>query len=107
MLFLLSSVIACSPAQLFKKDKALFDASKVTRSFTSVADMNDAYFDIRENNFFEFYRQLYDSLKNSSYPGKFSRSNDTLILDFYDKKGKKILGGKAIIDEEKNQIRFF
>ena len=28
--------------------------------------MNDSYFEIKENNFFEFYRQLFDSVKNTS-----------------------------------------
>lgn len=74
-------------------------------SFKSVADMNDSYFILKENNFFEFYRQLFDSVKNTRYPGKYSKSGDTLLLEFYDKKGYEILGKKAIIN--KNDIIFF
>ena len=100
-------LISCSPGYKFNKDKKLFESSKVTRSFTSVADMNDAHFDIRENNFFEFYRQLFDSLKNSNYPGKYILSGDTMKLQFYDKKGKALLGRYAIINNEKNEITFY
>ena len=98
---------ACSPSLRFNKDKAAFDASPVIRSFKSVADMNDSYFELKENNFFEFYRQLFDSLKNTSYPGKYELKGDTLHLQFYDKKGKELLGSKAVIRETKNEIVFF
>lgn len=76
-------------------------------SFQSVADMNDAYFVIRENNFFEFYRLLFDSVKNSSYPGRYSKKGDTLLLDFYDKKGAAILGTRAIVNDPNKKITFF
>jgi hypothetical protein len=102
-----SLLFSCSPAARFNKDKAAFDASAVTRSFKSVADMNDSYFEIRENNYFEFYRQLFDSVKNTSYPGKYELKGDTLHLKFYDKKGKELLGSKAVIRERKNEIVFF
>ncbi|MBC7866319.1 MAG: hypothetical protein H7X88_02185 [Gloeobacteraceae cyanobacterium ES-bin-316] len=98
---------SCSPAYKFNQDKAAFNSSKVQLSFTSIADMNDSYFDIRENNFFEFYRQLFDSVKNTSYPGKYTRQGDTLYLDFYNKKGKDLLGSKAVINGGKKSIVFF
>jgi hypothetical protein len=100
-------VISCSPAHKFNKDKDAFEASKVQVSFTSIADMNDSYFEIKENNFFEFYRQLFDSVKNTRYPGRYTRRGDTLQLKFYDKKGKNILGSKAVIQEGKKEIIFF
>ncbi len=102
-----ASVYSCSPAAKFRKDKAAFDASMITRSFVSVADMNDAHFDIKENGFFDFYRQLFDSVKNTRYPGKFELRNDTMHLKFYDKRGKELLGTKAVINENKDQIIFF
>lgn len=102
-----AALYACSPVNKFSKDQAAFEASPVTRSFKSVADMNDSYFEIRENNFFEFYRQLFDSVKNTSYPGKYQLKGDTLHLTFYDKKGKELLGSKAVIRETKNEIVFF
>lgn len=101
------AIYSCSPSLNFSKDKNAFEASPVTRSFKSVADMNDSYFEIRENGFFEFYRQLFDSVKNTAYPGKFELKGDTLHLKFYDKKGKQLLGSKAVIRETKNEIVFF
>lgn len=99
--------ISCSPAYQFNKDKSAFDASKVQQSFKSVADMNDSYFELKENNFFEFYRQLFDSVKNTIYPGRYTQKGDTLYLKFYDKKGIELLGSKAIIREAKKEIVFF
>ena len=109
VLLVIVAVIAfsCTPAQKFHRDKAAFEASAITKSFKSVADMNDSYFEIRENNFFEFYRQLFDSLKNTSYPGRYELKGDTLHLKFYDKKGAALLGSKAIIRQVKNEIVFF
>ena len=98
---------SCSPASKFKQDKPLFDSAAITMRFKSVADMNDSYFVIKEDNFFEFYRLLFDSVKNSSYPGRYSKKGDTLLLQFYDKKGRAILGNKALVDEGKNKITFF
>jgi hypothetical protein len=107
LLIIAANTFSCSPAAKFNKDKAAFEASTITRSFKSVADMNDSYFEIRENNFFEFYRQLFDRVKNTSYPGKYELKGDTLYLKFYDKKGKELLGNKAVIHETKNEIIFF
>lgn len=98
---------SCSPVYKFNKDKAAFEASKVQQSFKSVADMNDSYFEIKENNFFEFYRQLFDSVKNTVYPGRYTLKGDTLYLQFYDKKGIELLGSKAIIRDGKKEIVFF
>ena len=98
---------SCTSTNKFKKEKALFETSKVQRSFKSVADLNDSYFELKENNFFEFYRQLFDSVKNSRYPGKYSKKGDTLYLEFYNKQGLEILAGKALIDERKKEIVFF
>jgi hypothetical protein len=98
---------ACSPTQRFNKDKAAFENSKVVKSFKSVTDGNDCYFEIKENNFFEFYRQLFDSVKNTVYPGKYTKDGDIMVLNFYNKKGEKVLGKKALINEEKKEIIFF
>ncbi|MEP6711440.1 MAG: hypothetical protein ABJA37_03440 [Ferruginibacter sp.] len=108
-LFLVSCIVffSCSSSNKFNKDKPLFEASKVQMSFKSVADLNDSYFEIKENNFFEFYRQLFDSVKNTRYPGKYTKVGDTLFLEFYNKKGLELLGSKAIIDERKKEIVFF
>lgn len=97
---------ACSPQHKFNRDKAAFEASKVIMSFTSVADMNDSYFEIKENNFFEFYRQLFDSIKNTSYPGRYTQNGDTISLSYYDKKGETLLGKKAVIRKGNKEILF-
>jgi hypothetical protein len=107
--FLLSiaPILSCSQQYRFNKNRATFDASKITMSFKSVADMNDAYFVIKENNYFEFYRELFDSIKNTRYPGKYELHNDTLHLQFFNSKGSRLLGKKAVIDSARNQILFF
>ena len=107
LLFSLSFLISCSPLNSFKKDKSLFESSRVVTKYKAVADMNDAYFVIKENNFFEFYRELFDSIKNTSYPGKYSVNGDTLYLRFYNKKGNNLLGNKALINTLKKEIIFF
>lgn len=98
---------SCSPAHQFNKDRILFESSKVIMKFKSVADLNDSYFEIKENDFFEFYRELFDSVKNSSYPGKFTKKGDTMLLRFYNKKGLQLLGSKALITNNKKEIIFF
>ena len=100
-------IISCSPSNSFKKDKKQFDASLVITKYKAIADMNDAYFVIKENNFFEFYRQLFDSVKNTQYPGTYTKNRDTLYLHFYNKKGAELLGNKALINQNKKEIIFF
>lgn len=97
----------CSPAACFNKDRKAFEAAKTIMSFKAVADMNDAHFDIKENNYMEFYRELFDSVKNTSYPGKYSLKGDTMLLSFYNKKAAALLGTKAVVNEKKKQIIFF
>lgn len=108
-LILISVILltACSASQKFKKDKAAFDSSKVLSTFKSGGDLNDSYFVIKENNFVEFYKTLFDSVKNTSYPGKYEMSGDTLHLNFYNKKASETLGNKALINKNKKEIIFF
>ena len=106
-IFLSLLMAACSTEQKFQKNKQSFESAKVIKKYKAIADMNDAYFVIKENNFFEFYRQLFDSVKNTSYPGRYTKSGDTLLLNFYNKKGKNFLGSKAFINPEKKEIVFF
>ena len=69
--------------------------------------MNDSYFIIKENNFVEFYKTLFDSVKNTSYPGKYEMSGDTLHLNFYNRKAYEALGNKALINKNQKEIIFF
>lgn len=103
----LAAIYSCSPSYKFNKNKEAFNSSKVKMSFVSIADMNDSHFEIRENNFFEFYRELFDSVKNTRYPGTFIEKGDTLHLSFYNKKGKALLGSKAVVNKEHEKIVFF
>lgn len=103
----LSFAFSCSGNRNFRKDRPLFESSAVISSYRSVTDMNDAFFEIRENNFFEFSRRLFDSVKNSSYPGKYTRNGDTLFLQFYNKKGEEVLGRKALVNPNKKEVVFF
>lgn len=98
---------ACSSSNNFKKDKAAFEASHTISSFRSGGDLNDSYFIIKENNFVEFYKTLFDSVKNTSYPGKYQQVGDTLFLNFYNKEAYEILGNKALINNRKKEIVFF
>ena len=107
ILIFLPVIISCSALNSFEKDKNLFNASPVITKYKAIADMNDAYFVIKENNFFEFYRELFDSVKNSSYPGRYTKNGDTLYLKFYNKKGTNLLGNKALINTQKKEIIFF
>ena len=108
--FILIAVLlltACSTTNNFKKDKAAFDSSRILSSFKSGGDLNDSYFVIKENNFVEFYKTLFDSVKNTSYPGKYEMSGDTLHLKFYNKKAYEVLGNKAFIHKNQQEIIFF
>lgn len=106
IVIIVALIYSCSPAAKFRKDKVAFDASPITHSFKSVADMNDAYFEIRENGFFDFYRQLFDSVKNTRYPGRYHITNDTMYLKFYDKRGAELLGTRAVVNEKRDDITF-
>lgn len=99
------SIVGCKVFSDAPKKTIAVDNAKVLHSFKSVADMNDAYFELKENNYFDFYRQLFDSVKNTRYPGKYTKTGDTLYLNFFDKKGENLLGKKAIVKAD--DIIFF
>ena len=105
---LLLLMFACNPGKaLWKKDKQAFEASKVLSQFKSVSDMNDMFFEIRENNFFYTYRRLFDSVKNTEFKGRYSLVGDTMMLKFYQHGGEDILGHKAMIVNNGNELIFF
>jgi hypothetical protein len=100
-------IYSCAPSNAFKRDKEQFDASAVITKYKAIGDLNDSYFTIRQNNYFEFYMQLFDSVKNTSYPGRYTKNGDTLFLNFYQKGAELFLGNKALINENKKEIIFF
>lgn len=84
------------------------DEAKVLKSFKNVVEgVNDSYFEIKESNYFDSYRLLFDSVKNTRYAGTYTSSvgNDTIVLQFFNAKGIKILGSKAVI--KGTNIAFF
>ncbi len=87
--------------------KTSYRKAPVQMQFYSVEDYNDARFEIKEKNRFFYYRSLFDSIPNSRYWGKYSRNGDTLVLQFIQPDGYKVLGTKAIIDSLANRITFF
>lgn len=103
----LAIFVSCSPNRAFKKAKPAFDAAAVITKYKAIGDLNDSYFTIRENNFFEFYMKLFDSVKNTAYPGRYTKNGDTLFLNFYNKKAEAFLGSKALINTQKKEIIFF
>ncbi len=106
-LAILVFIVSCSASNNFKKDKPAFDAAAVITKYKAIGDLNDSYFTLKENNFFEFYMQLFDTLKNTSYPGKYTKNGDTLFLNFYNKAAESFLGSKALIITTKKEIIFF
>ncbi len=100
------SLFSCQ-VNRFAKYQTEFNQSEVIRTFKSIDDLNDDYFVIKENNYFEFYKQLFDSVKNTSIPGRYTMKGDTMLLEYFKKKDRMVLGSKAIIDNKKNEIIFF
>ncbi len=108
MIIVLAAIfISCSPTNAFKKDKTAFETSAVVTKYKAIGDLNDSYFTIKENNFFEFYMKLFDSVKNTAYPGRYTKNGDTLFLNFYNKSAEAFLGSKALINTQKKEIVFF
>lgn len=97
----------CNSKKEQKTDLLKLEKAKIISTFKSSSDMNNSYFILKEGNYFEFYKNLYDSIKNTHFAGKYSRKGDTLILNFWDNKGEEIFGNRAIINTEKNKIYFF
>ena len=99
---------ACSGTAGLHKMEAKVDAAPLQQSFKSVVQgINNSYFEIKDNNYFDFYQLLFDSVKNTSYPGKYTKNGDTLFLNFYQKGAEIFLGNKALINENKKEIVFF
>ncbi len=96
-IFISAIIFSCSVFRDSPNKIAAVDKAQTVKSFKSVADMNDAYFELKENHYFDFYRQLFDSVKNTRYPGTYTSKMDTLYLNFFDKKGEGLLGKKAVV----------
>ncbi len=101
-------LVSCGGSQKLRNDMQAVDASPVTKSFRNVVEgVNNSYFEIKEGGYFDSYRLLFDSVKNTRYAGTYTSisGSDTLNLQFFQKKGAKILGNRAIIIGKK--ITFF
>ncbi len=101
-------LFSCASSKEFKKNMQSVDDAVVLKSFKNVVEgVNNSYFEIKENNYFDSYRLLFDSVKNTRYAGTYTSEigNDTIALKFFHSKGVKMLGSKAVI-KGKN-ITFF
>lgn len=101
-------LFSCASTRDIKTKMNAVDQSAVLKSFKNVVEgVNDSYFELKENNYFDSYRLLFDSVKNTRYAGTYKSSvgNDTIALQFFNSKGLKLLGSKAVI-KGKN-ITFF
>lgn len=78
----------------------------LNKTFTSISDLNDSYFTITEDNRFEYYKLLFDSVKNTTYSGSYKLVLDTLFLTFEQEEGKQLFGERAQIDTLNNRIIF-
>ncbi len=101
-------LVACVCSREFKKNMKSVDDAVVLKSFKNVVEgVNNSYFEIKENNYFDSYRLLFDSVKNTRYAGTYTSQagSDTISLKFFHSKGVNMLGSKAVI-KGKN-ITFF
>jgi hypothetical protein len=101
-------LFSCASTREFKTNMKAVEKAAVLKSFKNVVEgVNDSYFEIKENNYFDSYRLLFDSVKNTRYAGTYTSNagNDTIALQFFKSKGQMILGSKAVI-KGKN-ITFF
>ena len=107
LIIILGLLFSCNTAQNHKVEMDKLEKAKVISTFRSSSDMNDSYFLLKDGNYFEFYKSLYDSVKNTVYGGTYSMHLDTIKLEFFNVEGEKIFGNRAVIDKEKNEIYFF
>lgn len=100
LILVLSVIFSCKHKTTQTKETSL------NRTFTSISDLNDSYFSITEDNRFEYYKLLFDSVKNTTYSGSYKLSEDTLYLTFDQEDGRQLFGEKAHIDTMNNRIIF-
>ena len=104
---IITFLFSCNSSKNNNPDMEKLQKAKVISTFRSTSDMNDSHFSLKEGNYFEFYKSLYDSVKNTVYGGTYITNGDTITLNFFDNDGEEILGKKAIINKETNKIYFF
>ena len=108
-LILLYSIIGC---QSTPSHPEVFPTNTGTtiktyhKTFTSVSDLNDSYFTLNQDQTFEYYKLLLDSIKNTVYSGTYRVEHDTIFLEFKDEDGKHLLGERVLIDTLQENILF-
>jgi hypothetical protein len=80
--------------------------NSIEHSFTSVSDLNDAYFSLTHDLKFEYYKLLFDSIRNTNFSGTYTIKQDTIFLKFDDEEGKKLLGERVLMDTLLENILF-
>lgn len=81
-------------------------ATGINKTFMSLSDLNDCYLTLSSDWKFEYYKMLFDSIKNTEYTGTYQLQNDTILLNFDKKEGEALLGNRLLMDETKEHIVF-
>lgn len=104
--FLVLAVSCNNAEQKSEELPPLTEQKAFNKTFMSLSDLNDCYFTLTENNQFEYYKMLLDSIKNTEFTGQYKIVNDTIYLTFDKEEGKNLLGYRVIIDENAENIVF-
>ncbi len=72
----------------------------------SLSDLNDCYLSLSEDWKFEYYKMLFDSIKNTEFTGTYQLQHDTILLNFDKKEGENLLGNRLVMDENRENIIF-
>lgn len=97
--------IACNaPAEKPVETLSPAPETGIRKTFMSLSDLNDCYFSFSEDGKFEYYKMLFDSIKNTEFTGTYQLQNDTFFLQFDKKEGEELLGNRLIMDENKENI---
>jgi hypothetical protein len=103
------SLIACSTPDHTSQREVIRD-TRAKRSYPIILSAKDGnmFFNLHENNFFEFYGvKLGGIAKGAYYAGTYEREGDSLFLAFHNKYQPADLTTKGLIDKENNSLILF
>ncbi len=106
LIVLLFMLAACASS------KPSFRRSKPIATYYGMEDMlGDGYLTLKENGYFRYYekRWVVFMVKMNEYHGRYSRKDDTIILDWLDADPKKIkyfLSKKCVVKDSSRKIWF-
>lgn len=102
-------LIACSTPDHTSQREVIRD-TRAKRSYPIILSAKDGnmFFNLHENNFFEFYGvKLGGIAKGAYYAGTYERKGDSLFLAFHNKYQPADLTTKGLIDKENNSLVLF